>query len=90
MKAQNQDILAREKKRQRKERTHCLIQIGALSEKYFDMKDVKPIDYEIFLKTFMTVQNIPECIMNTKNQEPVNQSALRHAHKKRNLCSIQS
>jgi len=67
MKAQKQDILAKEKKRQRKERTHRLIQIGALSEKYFDVRDIQPSDYEIFLKTFMAIKNIPECITNTKN-----------------------
>jgi len=50
MKAQKHDILAQEKKRERKERTRHLIQIGALSEKYFDFKDVHPTEYEKFLK----------------------------------------
>jgi len=60
MKAQRQDILAREKKRQRKERTRRLIQIGALSEKYFDWKDVNPKEYEKFLQGLLLVQGIKE------------------------------
>lgn len=35
LKAQKQSILNREKARERKERTHRLIQIGAIIEKYF-------------------------------------------------------
>ena|GEM_PF-1994678 len=57
MKAQKQNILTREKKRQRKERTHRLIQIGALSEKYFGLTDIEPVNYEVFLKTFAASQN---------------------------------
>ena len=57
MKAQKLDILTREKKRQRKERTHRLLQIGALSEKHFGLTDIEPLSYEIFLKTFTASQN---------------------------------
>jgi len=53
MKAQKQDILAKEKKRQRNERTRRLIEIGALSEKYFRVRDIQPKDYENFLKAML-------------------------------------
>ena len=53
MKAQRQDIIARDKKRQRKERTRRLIQIGALAEKYFGLKDVHPVEFERFLQKLM-------------------------------------
>ena len=53
MKAQRQDIIARDKKRQRKERTRRLIQIGALAEKYFELKDVHPVEFEKFLQKLM-------------------------------------
>jgi len=66
MKAQKQDILAREKTRQRKERTHRLIQIGALSEKYFDVRDIQPNDYEEFLKTLLEISGIKENIAHIK------------------------
>jgi len=66
MKAQRQDILAREKKRQRKERTRRLIQIGALSEKYFDLKDVHPVEYEKFMKTFFDRQGVKEYVEQVK------------------------
>jgi len=66
MKAQKQDILAKEKKRQRQERTRRLIQIGALSEKYFNMKDIQPADYENFLKSLLTVDEVNKNIANIK------------------------
>ena len=49
IKAQEKSILAKDKKRQRKERPRRLIQIGALSEKYFDCKDIEPKDFEKML-----------------------------------------
>lgn len=39
-----------EKNRARKERTHRLIQKGALVEKYFDLQETSPEETEIFLK----------------------------------------
>lgn len=42
--------LQKEKQRARKERTHRLIQKGALLEKYFDLYETSVEDTEIFLK----------------------------------------
>jgi hypothetical protein len=42
--------LQKEKQRARKERTHRLIQKGALLEKYFDLYETNVEDTEIFLK----------------------------------------
>ena len=70
MQAQKQDILAREKKRLRAERTRRLIQIGALSEKYFDVKDISPTDYEEFLKLLVSVSGVGENIAHIKGQPP--------------------
>lgn len=42
--------LQKEKQRARKERTHRLIQKGALLEKYFDLYETSIEDTEIFLK----------------------------------------
>lgn len=50
MKAQQQTIIAKDKKRQRKERTRRLIQIGALAEKYFECKDIEPAEFEKLVK----------------------------------------
>jgi len=66
MKAQKKDIVARNNKRQRQERTRRLIQIGAMTEKYFDIKDIQPNDYENFLQVFFKINNIKECVMHTK------------------------
>jgi len=68
MRAQKQDILAKEKKRQRQERTKRLIEIGALTEKYFDMKDILPQDYEKFLQTLYSTPKSPEFIEYIKRQ----------------------
>jgi len=62
MKAQKQDILSKEKKRQRNERTRRLIEIGALSEKYFGMKDIEPKDYENFLKVMLNTGGAVELL----------------------------
>ena len=69
MQAQRQDILNREKKRQRAERTRRLIQIGALAEKYFDMKDIQPKDFEQFLEIFMKMNGIRNCVDYAKNPQ---------------------
>ncbi|MFV8261485.1 hypothetical protein [Aerococcus urinaeequi] len=47
---QVQAKIRREKLKKRKERTHQLIQKGALLEKYFSLQDTSPEDTEIFLK----------------------------------------
>jgi len=73
MKAQKQDILAKEKKRQRNERTRRLIEIGALSEKYFGVKDIQPKDYENFLKVMLNtggaIELLDRCKQTAKNME---------------------
>jgi len=66
MKAQKQDILAKEKKRQRNERTRRLIEIGALSEKYFNVKDIEPNDFEKFLKAILNSRGATEFIIQCK------------------------
>jgi hypothetical protein len=50
IKAQEREILAKDKKRQRKERTRRLIQNGALAEKYLGCEDMNPIEFEKALK----------------------------------------
>jgi hypothetical protein len=60
------DKAAKEKKR--KERTHRLIQLGALSEKYFNCENANPEDYEILLLQIIENQNIQD-IINQKKPE---------------------
>jgi len=67
MKAQRQDILAREKKRQRKERTRRLIQIGAMTENYFGVKDIHPVEFDRFLMAFFAGQGIKAYLEQVKN-----------------------
>ena len=48
-KAQERAILAKDKRRQRKERTRRLIQLGTIAENYFG-KDITPAKFENALK----------------------------------------
>jgi len=66
MKAQKKDIVARNNKRQRQERTRRLIQLGAMTEKYFDVKDIEPAAYEVFLKELLAIQGATESIAHAK------------------------
>jgi shikimate kinase len=50
MKAREQAIIANDKKRQRKERTRRLIQLGALVEKYLDCPGIEPGEFEKVLR----------------------------------------
>jgi len=50
MRAQEKAILARDKQRQRKERTRRLIQNGALAERYFGCEGMEPGEFEKVLK----------------------------------------
>jgi len=68
MKVQRQDILAREKKRQRKERTRRLIQVGALSEKYFGFKDVHPVEFEKFVQALLDAEGAKEVVAYVKRE----------------------
>jgi len=66
MKAQKQDILSREKKRQRKDRTRRLIQVGALAEKHFGFKDVNPLEFEKFVMALVGAKGGREFVENVK------------------------
>jgi hypothetical protein len=50
MKARERAILARDKERQRKERTRRLIQNGALAEKYLGCEGMPPSEFEKVLR----------------------------------------
>jgi len=53
MKAQEKAIIARDKTRQRKERTRRLIQNGALAEKYLGCEGMNPVEFERVLKMML-------------------------------------
>ena len=56
LKIQKQNILKKENARLRKERTRRLIQIGALAEKYFNVPDIDPKDFEDLLKNSLKIK----------------------------------
>ena len=55
IKAQEKAILARDKARQRKERTRRLIQNGALAEKYLGCEGMESKEFEMVLKKIADV-----------------------------------
>jgi len=71
LKAQKQAILAREKQIDRKKRNHRLIQFGALSEKYFDCKDIEPQEFELLLKTIVSISSVKEILNEKTNRKDV-------------------
>lgn len=60
MKAQEQTIIARDKERQRKERTRRLIQNGALVEKYLHCENMNPQEFEKVLETIVSFPTVKE------------------------------
>ena len=50
IKAQEQALSVKDKKRQRKERTHRLIKNGELAEKYLNCPDIDPAEFEKLLQ----------------------------------------
>lgn len=60
MKAQEQAIIARDKERQRKERTRRLVQNGALAEKYLNCENIAPHDFEKVLETIVNLPTVKD------------------------------
>jgi hypothetical protein len=58
IKAQEQSIITKDKKRQRKERTHRLIQNGALAEKYLNCDGMISFEFEKVLKKIVAVEEV--------------------------------
>lgn len=58
LKAQKKMLEARTKKKERTSRTHRLIQLGALSEKYFNRYDIEPSQYEELLQGLVTIEQV--------------------------------
>jgi hypothetical protein len=55
LKAQKAELLSREKKKERAARTRRLIQNGALAEQYLNVQEMDPPDFELFLKTLISI-----------------------------------
>ena len=57
MKRQEQAIISKDKARERKKRTHRLIQNGALAEKYLSCEGLEPNEFEERLREFVSLKN---------------------------------
>ena len=62
MKSKQKEILSREKKRKKNERTRRLIKNGALAEKYLGCEDMPPLDFEKFLKALVEYDGAKDII----------------------------
>ena len=70
LKAQKREIVARENKAKRAARTRRLIQIGAISEKYFACEDIEPEQYEALLNELVKIEAVKVFISKSeKNNE---------------------
>ena len=66
MKSKQKEILSREKKRIKKERVRHLIKCGELAEKYFDLNDINPVEFEKILQALFDVPDSREYIERIK------------------------
>lgn len=70
MQSKKKAIIAKEKKAERAARTRRLIQIGALSEKYFDCPDIEPETYEKMIAQIVALPQV-KSILNQQTIEAV-------------------
>jgi len=73
LKKRREMILARETEKKRKERTHRLIQNGALAEKYLHCEEISPVLFEKFLTTFVSVEGFDEIIQKVRRAVEVSE-----------------
>lgn len=69
MQAQKKAIIAKEKKTERAARTRRLIQIGALSEKYFNCADIEPEAYEKLISQLVELPPVKAIISNPETSD---------------------
>lgn len=69
MQAQKKAIIAKEKKAERAARTRRLIQIGALSEKYFNCADIEPEAYEKLISQLVELPPVKTIISNPETSD---------------------
>lgn len=67
LQAQKKAITAKLNKEKRAERTRRLIQLGALSEKYFACTDIQPEEYEKLLQRFVEIDAIKAIVSKKEN-----------------------
>lgn len=58
LKAQKKALQARQRTAEQKARTRRLIQNGALSEQYFNCKDIEPEEFEKLLQKIVAVKDV--------------------------------
>lgn len=64
LKKQKQELIQAENKRKRAKRTNRLIQIGALSEQYFNSPDIEPKIYEKMIAQIVALPQV-KAILNS-------------------------
>lgn len=69
LKNQKKAIQARVSEQNRKARTRRLIQLGALSEKYFGCPDIEPEEFEKLLKHIVSTEDINMLLLSRKVEQ---------------------
>ena len=60
MRAKEQAIIAKDKHRQRKERTRRLIQLGTIAEKHLNCTGIEPAEFEILMQEIIAKSKLPK------------------------------
>lgn len=69
LKNRKKTLLAKQKQEERKARTHRLIQLGALSEKYFDCANIEPEEFEKLLKQIVATEDVTMILLSNKVED---------------------
>ena len=67
LKARKKAITAQINKAERAQRTRRLIQIGALSEKYFDCEKIEPAEFEKLISKIVKLEQVKEILKEKEN-----------------------
>jgi hypothetical protein len=68
LKARKQAMKAREKNKERAERTRRLIQNGALAEQYLQCKDMPTAQFELFLSSLVNREDFADLIFQAQQE----------------------
>ena len=69
LKNQQKSLLQKQKQNERKNRTHRLIQNGALAEQYLNCEDMESQEFELLLKKIVCIHSVKDIILKSENKQ---------------------
>ena len=69
LKNQQKSLLQKQKQNERKNRTHRLIQNGALAEQYLNCEDMESQEFELLLRKIVCIHSVKDIIFKRENKQ---------------------